>query len=302
MNLECPFHRVELPASGGACSECGYVVEVSDAGEHRFRRAGKPEGVYDSYEDAYEELAGDDLASSVYAEEYQLDLARQTFARIGSVAGLELAELGVGQGFLQRHFLKDSPKTLLSLDVAENYVRNARKLREKSGNEVTAFGTSVGNVEFMPYRECFDLVVATDILEHVLNLGNALSRISRMLKPGGKFWCRVPYEEALGQYSVYNGQKYEFAHLRFFDKPSLRAQLTEAGLKPEGAFCFGYQSHRFRRFVPRLPTIVLGKLLASVGIYGTAWHHFNRKSDNPLLWPLRLLHQPLELLVVARKT
>jgi SAM-dependent methyltransferase len=157
-------------------------------------------------------------------------------------------------------------------------------------------------VEFMPYRESFDWVVATDILEHVLNLGNALVRIARSLKPGGRFACRVPYKEALGQYSVYNGQKYEFAHLRFFDGPSLRNQLSEAGLKPLQAYCYGYQSHRFKSIIPSLPSRIMGKVFSLSGLYGDQWHHFNRKSRVFHLRPFRLLHQPLELLVISQKS
>ena len=94
---------------------------------------------------------------------------------------------------------------------------NSRKIYEDSASPRTSFHTAVGNVEFMPFRECFDWVVATDILEHVLNLGNALVRIARSLKPGGRFACQltIGFKEALGQYSIYNGQKYEFAHMRF---------------------------------------------------------------------------------------
>jgi SAM-dependent methyltransferase len=301
VNLECPFHEFSLPEEGGACPECGFVVETTLGGKHHFRRVGEPKGIYDSYEDAYEGLAEDDLASSIYAEEYQRDLARETYSCIGSVSGLEVAELGVGQGFLQRHLLEAKPKSLLALDIAENYVRNVRHIYESSGNESTSFLTSVGNVEFMPYRESFDVVVATDILEHVLNHGNALSRISRMLKTNGRFWCRVPNEEVLGQYSIYNGQKYEFAHLRFFDKSSLCAQLKEAGFGSFSCNKFGFQAHRLKLGLPSLVSRVLGKLFALSGFYGSEVHHFNRKMRNSFQWPVRILHQPLEILVGATK-
>ena len=115
----------------------------------------------------------------------------------------------------------------------------------------------------------------------------------------GRFACRVPFKEALGQYSIYNGQKYEFAHMRFFDGPSLRRQLAEAGLKPLKTFCFGYQSYRLK---PILPGRVLGKAFDLCGLYGKEWHDFNRKSRSLPLRPLRLLHQPLELLVFSQKT
>ena len=106
--------------------------------------------------------------------------------------GSKWRSLAWGRAFFKGIFSKTIPKRLLALDIAEDYVRIARQFHERSGNETTSFLTSVGNVEFMPYRESFDVVVATDILEHVLNLGNALSRISRMLKPNVRVWCRLP--------------------------------------------------------------------------------------------------------------
>ena len=128
-----------------------------------------------------------------------------------------------------------------ALDIAEEYVRNASRIFSDSDNGSVKFSTSVGNVEFMPFVESFDLVVATDILEHVLNLGNALVRISRSLKNGGRFVCRVPYKEKLGQYSTYNNQRYEFAHLRFFDEKLLQLQLEEVGLKTISVRRNGFQ-------------------------------------------------------------
>ena len=301
MNIECPFHRLELPREGGKCPKCGYVVETSSGAKHNFRRGSEPKGIYDSYENAYDELAEDDLSESIYAQEYQKDLARKTYSLIDSVEGLDVAELGVGQGFLQRHFLSDKPKSLLALDIAEEYVVNARKIFQRSGNEETSFTTSVGNVEFMPYRDSFNIVVATDILEHVLNHANALSRIHRMLKPKGRFWCRVPNEEVLGQYSIYNGQKYEFAHLRFYDKSSLCAQLKEAGFSSFSCYKFGYQPNRLKLGMPSHLSRVLRRFFNRAGFYGSDSHYFNRKMMSPLQWPVRFLHQPLEILVGATK-
>lgn len=302
MNIECPFHQIGLSREQGTCPQCGFVFESDTEQNQRFFSKGEQKGIYNSYECAYEELAEDDLASAIYSEEYQRDLAFETLANIGSVAGLEVAELGVGRGLLQKQFLRQSPKSLLALDIAKEYVLNSRKIYEDSDGHSTTFRTSVGNVEFMPFRECFDLVVATDVLEHVLNLGNALVRIARSIKPGGRFVCRVPYKEALGQYSIYNGQKYEFAHLRFFDGPSLKKQLLESGLKPIKAYRFGYGPNRFKPPLPRFIARVLGKSFNRFGFYGCEWQDFNRKSRSPLLRPLRLFHQPLELLVFSQKT
>ena len=69
-----------------------------------FHRA--QEDIYARYESAYEKLARHDLAEAVYSMEYQRDLARDTAQRIGSLSGLDLIELGVGQGLLQTHMCR----------------------------------------------------------------------------------------------------------------------------------------------------------------------------------------------------
>jgi SAM-dependent methyltransferase len=300
LKFECPFHSRFLTL-GECCSKCGYETKSTSGNNVTFRRSGANEGIYKSYENAYEDLAEDDLCNPIYAEEYQSDLAFETHREIGSVNGLDIAELGVGQGFLQKAFLSESPKSLLALDIAEDYTDNAKKIFQNSGNSSTSFHTSVGNVEFMPFHESFDLVVATDILEHVLNLGNALVRISRSLKTGGKFACRVPYKESLGQYSVYNKQKYEFAHLRFFDELMLKTQLEEVGLKPIKVYRNGYQPGRLRKVVPSFLVRNMSKVFSVCGFYGKNWYDFNRNSRIFPLRMLRFLHQPLELLVISQK-
>jgi len=41
----------------------------------------------------------------------------------------------------------------------------------------------------------FDTVISNQVLEHVPNVGQALSEISRILKPGGRFVCTFPYQD-----------------------------------------------------------------------------------------------------------
>lgn len=301
MHTECPLHKIPLSFNSPECPHCGFIFHDNSKNHHHFGLKRRPSGIYDSYENAYQNLAVDDLSESLYSKDYQLDLARETVKYFDSVSNLDVAELGVGQGFLLRHLLLRQPKTLLALDIADEYVKNAKQIYKLSQNKTTSFITSIGNVEFMPYRESFDVVVATDILEHVINLGNALSRIHRMLKQNGRLWCRVPFQEVLGQYSIYNGQKYEFAHLRFFDKISLRAQLKEAGFESLSFRYFGYQPGRLKLGIHLAISKHLRNIFRTTGVYGTNSHFFNRKMMNPLHLPTRIFHQPMEMLVEAKK-
>ena len=53
-------------------------------------------------------------------------------------------------GFSAKEFLRQRPKSLLALDIAENVLNS--KIYEDSASPSTSFHTAVGNVEFMPFR------------------------------------------------------------------------------------------------------------------------------------------------------
>jgi hypothetical protein len=52
----------------------------------------------------------------------------ETHRAIGSVNKLNAAKLSVGQSFLPKAFILEKPKSLLALDIAEEYVSNANKI------------------------------------------------------------------------------------------------------------------------------------------------------------------------------
>jgi SAM-dependent methyltransferase len=109
-------------------------------------------------------------------------------------------------------------------------------------------------VEDMPYREgLFDMVIATDILEHVLDLNLCCAKMLSVLKKGGVFIVRVPNREYLGQYFIPENP-YKYVHLRNFDEDSLR-MLFERIFDCE---CIdwavaGYYLHNSYRLKYRLP-------------------------------------------------
>lgn len=82
--------------------------------------------------------------------------------------------------------------------------------------------TTLGELEAMPYHdETFDLVVTTDVLEHVLDEKVVIREMLRVLAPGGILIVRSPDSEDLSGY-LDPEYPYRFVHLRRFDDPSLR--------------------------------------------------------------------------------
>lgn len=119
-------------------------------------------------------------------------------------------DVGVGLGRLLSHF-EDFQR--YGMDISFGYLEVAGS----KGIEVC-----YSRVEDMPYRaEAFDVVVATDILEHVPDLNLSCAKMLQVLKPGGVLIIRVPYREDLSPYLAPE-YPYKYVHLRNFDEASLR--------------------------------------------------------------------------------
>lgn len=125
-----------------------------------------------------------------------------------------ILDAGVGMGRLLSHFPQ---ARRYGFDISSGYLAMA----SKQGIEVC-----LSLIEDMPYKEnYFDMVVCTDVLEHVLDLNAAVTNILRVLKDDGTFVLRVPYREELKCY-LESTCPYEFVHLRNFDEHSLMLLFT----------------------------------------------------------------------------
>lgn len=73
----------------------------------------------------------------------------------------------------------------------------------------------------LPFEDhYFDIVVCSDILEHVLSLEGALDEVERIIKPDGVFAINIPWCQDVGHISLS-----EFSHLRTFDEKNLNQRL-----------------------------------------------------------------------------
>ena len=123
------------------------------------------------------------------------------------------------------------------MDIATDYLKSR-------------VGAIVANAENLPYREHFDVLAATDILEHVLRPGDFLLSAHRALKVGGRFMVRVPVFESLLQYAGLGGYPYELVHLRTYTPGLLRQELRGAGFKVTRMRRTDLGWGRMRRMVP----------------------------------------------------
>lgn len=121
-----------------------------------------------------------------------------------------ILDVGVGMGRLLENF---PSLERFGMDISRGYLRHAKS----KGIEVC-----LSRIEDMPYHdEYFDIVISTDVLEHVLDLNLAIKKILATLKHDGILIVRVPYREDLSSYLSEN-YPYDLVHLRNFDESSLR--------------------------------------------------------------------------------
>lgn len=127
----------------------------------------------------------------------------------------KILDVGVGMGRLLEDF-KEMKR--YGMDISQGYLKIATK---------KGIDCCLSLIDDMPYeQEVFDIVICTDVLEHVLNLNASVSKILNVIKNGGILIIRVPYKEDISWY-LSEDCPYEFVHLRSFDEFVLKALFTK---------------------------------------------------------------------------
>ena len=174
------------------------------------------------YTDNYERIAHDHILAATCSgenpfipEKLWVEMENSTVNLVSKYlkGGCKILDVGVGLGRLL-NLLPGVEK--YGMDISLNYL----KVAQSKGIDVC-----YSLIEDMPYQEgIFDIVVCTDVLEHVIDLNLVCQKIISVLKKGGIFIVRVPYKEDLSGY-LKPGYPYKYAHFRSFDENSLRLLL-----------------------------------------------------------------------------
>jgi SAM-dependent methyltransferase len=115
-----------------------------------------------------------DGADPEYAEQI-LPIAAQLLAGVNRVV-----EIGAGEGHVSRHLVASGVGTAVAVEPAGAQVREAAK---RAGGVIVVQGTAGA----IPAADgSFDAVVVCLVLEHVVDLDDALDELARVLEPGGR--------------------------------------------------------------------------------------------------------------------
>lgn len=179
------------------------------------------------------------MEPSVYANEAIVEANHWWFVGRRKLFAAEIARAGISN-------------EARVLDIGTSTGTNLRMLRELSYRHVTGLDFSQDAIRFceekglgpvrqgdvcaMPFAdESFDLVLATDIVEHVDDDRQALKEIARVLAPGGTVLITVPAFQAL-----WGLQDDVAQHKRRYTQKMLAEIVAGAALQMERRYYFNY--------------------------------------------------------------
>lgn len=235
--LACPNCGSELPTGASDCTKCAWRFETIDGIPSFLSDEDRRNPLWAEYTKNYQRISEIDLNQSIQHPTFLRAQTRKAIRYLGSVTGLSICEVGVGQGLMLAGLAEQAPQELVGVDISPAYLDVLRR---------RGFAVIAANAENLPYRRHFDLLVATDVIEHVINVADFLVSANQALKPAGKLFLRAPLEENLMPYARRLGSQYPFVHLRSFTDRSMRLLLKDAGFRIQSIWKDGFQPY-FRR-------------------------------------------------------
>ena len=155
------------------------------------------------------------------------------------------AVLDVGSGF-GRHVYECARRgaRVVALDHSAHEVietRNTLAAMVEAG-EITPdrlTGVLRGDAGALPFPDdTFDVVITSEVLEHIQDDVAAIGEMVRVLKPGGRFAATVPaqFPETINWKlsDEYHAPKAPGGHVRIYSRTELSAKLRAAGLNVDG--------------------------------------------------------------------
>lgn len=138
-----------------------------------------------------------------------------------NIKGKRILEVGCGSGAILK-YLHDSGGDVKGIDLSRAYLEYGRE----------RYNLDLSNTDLfdLPDRHEFDLIIYSDVLEHILNPREHLNKIKRLLKEDGLLYIKVPgiknlYRPYLADFlkSIQN------AHVCYYSLTTLRNLMEGSG-------------------------------------------------------------------------
>ena len=151
--------------------------------------------------------------------------------------GLDVLDVGCGSGVHGAELKRIHQHRVTGVDLSEESIRKA------SSRLAAALVADITRPQDYPFASGpgFDIILFSDILEHIYDPVAVLSSHLKLLKPGGYVLISLPnvaiwnvrLELLFGRFRYQDTGTLDRTHIRFFNQRSFRELLANCGLKVE---------------------------------------------------------------------
>lgn len=149
--------------------------------------------------------------------------------------GQRVLDLGCGEGRHAIHLMISAQIDVVGIDLNPKDVGTAQQRAEPFIGQPETPGRlllGVANGMYLPFGDnTFDVVICSEVLEHIEDYAAVLSEIDRVLKPAGIFAASVPafFPEWICWKLSDEYHQVEGGHIRIFRERELRGRIEELG-------------------------------------------------------------------------
>jgi SAM-dependent methyltransferase len=184
-------------------------------------------------------------------------------------------EVGPGSG-VYLPMLAKRFREVIAADIEESFLVRAREIAREFSN-IEARRSDITKAELPDAH--FDLVLCSEVIEHIADSQSALAQIRRILRPDGRLILTTPHRwstlETTARIAlhpffipltrrIYGEAVLELGHINLLTRGHLERQIANAGLRPERRDVIGFYLPGIAEFTGELGLAVqrsLGKLL-----------------------------------------
>lgn len=149
--------------------------------------------------------------------------------------GARVLDVGCGNGFTCGEFLKRGC-AVVGVDLSGEGIAIARETYPRGRFErLAASATLLEELDELP----FDLVISTEVVEHLYDPRSYARGCFAALAPGGRFICSTPYHGYLknlvlalaGKWDAHANPLWDGGHIKLWSRATLARLLTESGFR-----------------------------------------------------------------------
>lgn len=157
-----------------------------------------------------------------------------------------VVDVGCGNGVFSVILKKWGAEQLVGVDGE----REALERAKNNGFDQVIFNPDFSKQSIDSPNDSFDLAICKDVLEHLLNPDFLIKELSRILRKNGTLIAHVPNhfpffarlrflrKNDLDTFSYFPGSdRWDFPHIRFFQKKNFVERIESAGFVVESNFC-----------------------------------------------------------------